>query len=169
METTLSQPSNDWRERRRLRAFELHQQGWKQKDIADKLDVTPGAVSQWIKQGQKDGPQALKKRTACGAPRKLSWVQRAQLPRLLSRGAQSFGFGEEVWTCARIAQVIEQEFGVVYHPDYVGTLLKSCGWSYQKPVCRATQRDEVAIAQWTQERLPALKKGRRKAGINSCS
>jgi transposase len=169
METTLSQQSKDWRERRRLRAFELYQQGWKQKDIADKLDVTQGAVSQWVKRGQQEGTQALKKRTACGAPRKLSWVQRAQLPRLLARGAQSFGFCGDVWTCARIAQVIEQAFGVVYHPDYVGTLLKSCGWSYQKPVCRATQRDEAAIAQWVQERLPALKKGRRKAGINSCS
>lgn len=169
MEITLSQQSKDWRERRRLRAFELYQQGWKQKDIADKLDVTQGAVSQWIKRGQTEGPQALKKRTACGAPRKLSWVQRAKLPRLLWRGAQSFGFTSDVWTCARIAQVIEQEFGVGYHPDYVGTLLKSCGWSYQKPVCRAIQRDEAALAAWVEERLPALKKGRRKAGINSCS
>ncbi len=168
METTLAQPSTDWRERRRLRAFELYQQGWKQKDIADKLDVTPGAVSQWIKQGREAGAEALRKRTACGAPRKLSWVQRARLPHLLARGPQSFGFVGEVWTCARIAQVIEREFGVIYHPDYVGTLLKSCGWSYQKPTCRATQRDEAAISQWVEERLPALKKGRKKDGINSC-
>lgn len=168
METTLAQQSKDWRERRRLRAFELHQQGWKQKDIADKLDVTPGAVSQWIKQGRREGREALRKRTTSGAPRKLSWVQRAQIPHLLARGPQSFGFEGAVWTCARIAQVIQREFGVEYHPDYVRTLLKACGWSYQKPVCRATQRDEAAISAWVEERLPALKKGRKKAGINSC-
>lgn len=168
METTLAQQSKDWRERRRLRAWELHLQGWKQKDIADKLDATPGAVSQWIKRGRQEGVHALKKRKACGPPRRLSWVQRAQLPRLLARGAPSFGFSGEVWTRARVAAVIEREFGVKYHPDYVGSLLRSCGWSYPKPVCRATQRDEAALQKWAQERLPALKKGRRQAGINSC-
>jgi predicted transcriptional regulator len=35
----------DWRERRR-RAWELKQEGWKQRDDATALGVTPGAVSQ---------------------------------------------------------------------------------------------------------------------------
>ena len=168
MEPTLSQQSQDWRERRRLRAWELYQAGWKQKDIAAKLDATPGAVSQWIKLARKSGADALKKRVSCGAPRKLSWVERAQLLNLLTQGAESFGFTGEVWTCERIAAVIECRFGVSYHPDYVGSLLKSCGWSYQKPVCRATQRNADAIQEWKEQRLPELKRGRTKAGINSC-
>lgn len=168
METPLSQQSNDWRERRRLRAWELHCQGWKQKDIAQKLDATPGAVSQWLTRARQAGAEALRKRTSCGAPRKLSWQQRAQLPRLLARGAQSFGFESDVWTCERIASILQSQWGVLLHPDYVGTLLRSCGWSYQKPVCRATQRDEAAIQSWVQERLPDLKKGQTQASINSC-
>ena len=167
--TSPPQTSQDWRERRRLRAWELYQAGWKQKDIADKLDATPGAVSQWIKIGRNSGSEALKKRVSCGAPRKLSWVQRAQLLHLLAQGAESFGFTSDVWTCERIATVIESHFGVSYHPDYVGSLLKSCGWSYQKPVCRTTQRDETALRDWEEQRLPELKRGQTKAGINSCS
>ena len=86
----------------------------------------------------------------------------------LLRGAEAFGFSGDVWTCERVAKVIEREFGVRYHPEYIGCLLRSLGWSYQKPVCRATQQNEEALRQWHQERLPALKKGRRKTGINSC-
>jgi predicted transcriptional regulator len=39
----------DWREARRYRAWELKQQGWKQKDIAQALGVSEAAVSQWLK------------------------------------------------------------------------------------------------------------------------
>ena len=46
MERNLSSQATNWREGRRLRAWELHQQGWKQQEIADALGVTQGAVSQ---------------------------------------------------------------------------------------------------------------------------
>src|SRR5579862_4239904 len=168
METPLSPYDPAWREWRRLRAWQLYQQGWKQKDIALALDATQGAVSQWITRAKTAGEHALKRRKAPGAKPKLTPEQKAQLPALLVRGAEAFGFAGTVWTCERIATMLKDEFGVSYHPEYIGCLLRSLGWSYQKPTCRATQRDEQAIQTWTNERLPALKKGRTKAGINSC-
>jgi transposase len=169
METTLSHQVTDWREGRRLRVFELYQQGWKQVAIAQALGLTQGAVSQIVQRARKEGVQALRKRKANGAKPRLTQEQIARLLTVLLQGAEAAGFAGEVWTCARIASVIEAEFGVVYHPDHIGRLLKAWGWSYQKPVCRATQRKAEAIAQWQQERLPHLKKGRRQASINSCS
>jgi len=44
----LSSQASNWREGRRLRAFELKEQGWKHKEIAEALGVTEGAVSQWM-------------------------------------------------------------------------------------------------------------------------
>ena len=82
----------DWREGRRLRAWELYQQGWKQKDMAAALGVTEGAVSQWITKGKSLGAEALRHRPSPGAPPKLRPEQLAQLPRLLARGAEAFGF-----------------------------------------------------------------------------
>jgi transposase len=148
----------DWREGRRLRAWTLHEQGWKQHAIADALGVTQGAVSQWIARGKAGGIEALHNRKSPGAPRRLSTEQRQQLPALLQRGAEAFGFRGEIWTRARIAAVIKREFGVSYHRDHIGRLLSEVGWSVQKPVERATQRDEVAIARWRDERWPVLKK-----------
>ncbi len=74
----------DWREGRRLRAWELHEQGWKQKDIAAALGVAEGAVSQWMSRGKTQGPEALRHRSSPGAPPRLSLKQRAQLPGLLA-------------------------------------------------------------------------------------
>ena len=49
MEKILSSQASNWREGRRLRAFELKEQGLKQKQIAEALGVTEGALSQWMK------------------------------------------------------------------------------------------------------------------------
>ncbi len=155
-----SSEAQDWREGRRLRAWELKQAGWKQRDIAAALGVTAGAVSQWISRAKADGVAALRHRTAAGPTPRLSAEQRAELPALLARGPEAWGFRGEVWTQARVALVIERAFGVRYHPDHVGRILKGIGWSLQKPVERASQRDEAKIAQWRAERWPALKRGR---------
>ncbi len=115
----------DWREGRRMRAWELHEHGWKQKDIASALGVSEGAVSQWRKYARVQGAQALRHQPAPGATPKLTAEQRAQLPGLLSKGAQAFGFRGQVWTTARVAQMIQREFGVSYHRAHCSRLLRS--------------------------------------------
>jgi transposase len=160
MEKTLSsQKATDWREGRRLRAWELNQEGWKQRDIARALGVSKGAVSQWMKRAKQEGIEALKHRPPPGAQPRLSEDERAKLPELLARGAPAHGFRGEVWTCARVAEVIRKEFGVSYHPAHVSRLVRALGLSLQKPVRRANQRDEEAIRRWKEERWPELKKG----------
>ena len=57
---TKSTPPADWREGRRLRAWELHEQGWSQTSIAQALGVTQGAVSQWLKRAQAGRSTALR-------------------------------------------------------------------------------------------------------------
>lgn len=160
MSALRSAEAQDWREGRRLRAWELKQAGWKQCDIAAALGVTEGAVSQWISRAQADGVAALHRRKAAGPTPRLSAEQRAAIPVLLDRGPAAWGFRGAVWTQARVAVVIERAFGVRYHPDHVGRILKAIGWSLQKPVERASQRDEGQIEQWRTERWPARKRGR---------
>ena len=90
---------------------------------------------------------------------RLSAEQRAQIPGLLERGAETYGFRGDVWTATRVAAVIEQTSGVRYSRDHVSALLRRLGWSRQQPIERATQRNAEAIRQWSEERWPALKKG----------
>jgi transposase len=161
-------PSN-WKEARRLQAWRLKQQGWPQRQSAEALGVSEGAVSQWMKRAHEQGPDALRHRAPPGAPRRLSAEQLARLPELLRRGPEAYGFRGELWTRGRIAAVIQLEYGISYHPRHVGRLCQAIRWSPQKPARRARQRGDAAITQWREETWPALKKGRRRSRRRSSS
>lgn len=158
MDKKPSTQPRDWREARRLRAWELKQKGWKQKAIAEALGVSDGAVSQWLSRAREGGVEALRSNPAPGPTPKLSDEQLEKLPGLLAKGAMHFGFRENVWTQPRVAWLIQREFGVTYHPAHVGRILKRLGWSRQKPVERATQRDEEAIERWRTEKWLEVEK-----------
>lgn len=148
----------DWREWRRFRALQLKAQGWSQRHIAAALGVSEDAVSRWLVHARDGGPEALRSRASPGRPPKLSSAQKRLIPELLWHGAEAYGFRGEVWTCARIAQVIEEEFGVRYHKDHVGRLLQELRWTPQMPIRRAIQRDEEAIRRWRAEVWPELRR-----------
>jgi transposase len=148
----------DWREGRRRRAWELHQLGWTQQRIAAALDCSQSSVSGWLKRAQAAGVAALRTKPSPGPTPLLSAEQRAQIPALLAQGAEAHGWRGDVWTTRRVAKLIGDHFGVYYHPAHVSRLLRRIGWSVQKPITRAAQRDEAAITDWAAQRLPALKK-----------
>lgn len=160
---------NDWREARRFRAWELKQAGWKQCDIAEALGVTPGAVSQWMKDVRENGVEALRSRKGGGPKRKVTEEQLQQLPDLLEAGPEAYGFRGDVWTRGRVGTVIEEEFGVSYSETHVGRLLKEIGWTRQKPKEQASQRDEAEIESWREETWPELKKKPPEKGEHSSS
>jgi len=150
--------ATDWREVRRRRAWDLKNKGWKQRDIAEALGVTEGAVSQWLKRGREKGEKALAARKHPGRKAQLSKQQKQQIPALLAKGAEAYGFRGDVWNRRRVAAVLLREFGVKHCLQHVGTLMRQCGWTPQKPVRRARQRDEAAIAAWPKTRWKSLKK-----------
>jgi transposase len=148
----------DGLEWRRFRALHLKQQGWTRQDIAEALGVSAMSVSRWFARAREDGPEGLCAHPSLGRPPKLSTVQKRMIPEFLWHGAEAYGFRGEVWTCARIAKVIEQEFGVHYHKGHVGKLLQELHWTPQVPIRRAIQRDEKAIRHWRSQVWPELQR-----------
>ena len=113
----LSSRAVDWREGRRLRAWELHEAGWTQAEIGEALGVTPGAVSQWMRRRRESGGiVALNKRSAPGAACKLSAEQRAQILTWLDEETPAHRFSGELGTRKRIAALIERKLGVHLPP-----------------------------------------------------
>jgi transposase len=150
-------PNRDIEEWRRLRAVELDRLGWREVDIAEALGVHKGTVSRWLAVTKEKGPSALLAHVVTGHPPKLTDEQKHLIPEFLWHGAEAYGFRGDVWTCARIAQVIQREFGVLYHKDHVSRLMQELGWTPQVPITRALQRDEAAIEHWRKVIWPELR------------
>jgi transposase len=66
------------------------------------------------------------------------------------------GFDNDLWTLARVAEVIQRVTGVAHHPGHVWRLLKAMRWSLQRPARKAVERDEAEIARWIGEEWPQI-------------
>ena len=151
-------------ERRRHRALTLLAAGDQPVDVAQRLGVDRRSVRRWKAARRAWGLAGVRAKPPPGRPPKLTAKQRAQLERLLLKGAEAAGFATPLWTCPRIATVIERHFQVRYHVDHIGRVLHALGWSPQQPTRRAIERDEVAIAQWVKDRWPVVRKRRAPQG-----
>ena len=165
----MNRSPHNWKEARRLQAWRLKQRGWSQRQIAEALGVSEGAVSQWMRRARNSGPDALRHHPPPGARRRLTAEQLARLPTLLHQGPEAYGFRGDVWTRSRIAVVIRLAFGVSYHPAHISRVCQAMRWSPQKPARRARQRDEAAITHWREETWPAIKRGHKPSSRRSSS
>ena len=145
-------------ERRRRCAITLLSQGLSLREVARRVQASVTSVHRWQQAWAHGGDRALAPKPVSGRPRKLTDAQCQQLLHVLSQGARAYGFANELWTVKRIAVVIQQTFGVHYHPAHVWKLLRSVGWSCQMPERRPIQRNEPAIAHWKRSTWPAIKK-----------
>jgi transposase len=155
--------SADLLEDRRRRALTLLDDGLSLNEVGRRIGCNPSSVMRWRDARRQGGIGALQVRFSPGRPLKLAASQRKRLVRLLLKGPVAQGYRTNLWTTARIAETVEREFSVRYHPDHIGRLMHSLGWTPQKPERRALERDEEEIERWKQEEWPRIKK-RCKAG-----
>jgi len=148
-------------EKRRRRAIELLKQGLNLSEVAAKVGSSPSSVFLWRKQHEKDGEKGLESKPVPGRPPQLSKRQKLTLTRALLKGAKECGYGTDLWTTRRVAEVIGKKFGVDYHPNHMWRFLRYLGWSCQKPEKRAYERDEDKIKHWKRYKWPHIKKSRK--------
>ena len=153
-----AQRERDRLQARRLRAGELFAAGARQAEVARQLGVSAQAVNVWHTRWETGGMRALCSRGPSGPEPRLSDAQLARVEQALLEGATASGFVGELWTLDRIGAVIERLTGVRHHPAHVWALLRyRLGWSVQRPVRRAAERDQDALDRWVKERWPRIK------------
>ena len=142
-------------ERRRRKGMRMLARGVAQAEVARRWK----SVGRPHQAGPRSWPRTRKHGDAnrWGAPVVGRGAEEAAGQSLLA-GAVANGFPTELWTLARVAKLIEREFGVAYSTVNVWRILRELGFSSQRPAGRAIQRDEAAIKQWRTKRWPALKK-----------
>ena len=142
-----------------MRAVAMFEQGDIPAEIARQLGVGHQTVSDWRTIWRQGGPEALRAAGRAGRLPKLSRDQLEEVEAALAKGPEANGYATDLWTLARVAEVIERVSGVSYHPHHVWRILREqLGWSWQRPARRAEERNDEAIHQWVKQRWPAVKK-----------
>ncbi len=152
------------RQQRRQEAVQLLEQGWSPASVATRFGVTDRTVRNWRARYLEEGAEGLADRPRPGKACKLSGRQREGLRKRLLKGARSEGFDTDLWTCPRVKEVIRRRYGVEYHVDALPYVLKSLGFTCQKPQLKAVERDDAAVATWIARDWPRIKKSRPPAG-----
>lgn len=145
-------------EKRRFLAAELIRKGIHEAEVARQVGVCRQSVNRWAQQLNAQGKKGLRQAGRAGRKPKMAGKDLRRIEKRLKAGPEAQGYQTGLWTLPRVAKLIEAECGVSYHPGHVWRILKTLGWSVQRPTGRAIERDEEVIAKWKKYRWPAIKK-----------
>jgi transposase len=144
---------------RRMQAADMFARGKRQVDVVTELGVSAQTASRWHRAWQEQGRGGLAGAGRAGRRRKLTDEQLAGVEAALLEGPRANGFPTEMWTLARVTEVIERVTGVRYSQAQTWAVLRErLGWSRQRPARRAVERNEEAIATWVKQDWPRIKK-----------
>jgi transposase len=138
--------------------------GFAPEEVAEFLGVEARSVRRWMQSFRRHGWAGLAAERSSGRPGKLSRTQEKILLRWLADPDMDLGFPTELRSAARIADLIEDEWGVKFNARYLPRWLKARGFSLQKPERVPRERNDETIAAWVAEDWPRLKK---KRGVNA--
>src|SRR5947209_1984912 len=147
-----------YRVAKRLRAVLLNSAGYTSGELGELLQAPRSKVSEWLQRYQSDGVEGLLEGYRSGRPSELTHKQQQQLGDILDSGPVAYGLDNGIWTSPMIAWVIEEEFGVQYHPGHVRKLLPAWGFSVQRPRRILARADVAAQDRWRRRIYPNLKK-----------
>nr|WP_211898002.1 winged helix-turn-helix domain-containing protein [Saccharopolyspora erythraea] len=153
-----------------MQAAEMFGRGERQVDVATVLGVSQQTASRWRRAWSSGGPEALAGAGRAGRISTLCDEQLAAIETELLNGPRAGGFPAEMWTLARVTEVIERLTGVRYSQSQTWvSLRRRLGWSRQRPARRAVERDEAAIEEWVKTEWPRIKPGPGAEGPGSAS
>jgi transposase len=148
-------------ESRRRKCFELLDAGKTATEIAEILGVARTSIQRWKAMVRENGKRALKAIPQYVPECRLTPEQRKELGKIITDGALAAGYPTDLWTTARITEVIWKRFKIRYNHDHVGRMLHGLGFTCQKPAKQAKEHDDKAERAWRKREWPRIKKGRR--------
>ncbi|RJO68793.1 MAG: IS630 family transposase [Myxococcales bacterium] len=146
----------------RVRAVAAVQGGMSKSEASRVFGVSRRALYNWLERVDAEGKRALKgdrRGRPKGSGAKLKPWQAAQTARLVQDHCpEQLKLPFVLWTREAVGLLIERKWGVKLSLTQVGRYLKRWGFTPQKPVRRAYERDETAVKRWMQEEYPAIAK-----------
>ena len=145
-------------ERRRRLAVRRVRAGYTQQEVALFLEVHPNSVQRWMRAYRQGGMRELKAKPTPGRPPRLTPSQEQAVLQWFRKSPREFGFPTELWTGARVVELIRRKFRKTFHPHYVIEWLAQRRITSQKPERQARERNAREVRRWLREEWPRIKK-----------
>lgn len=133
--------------------------GTTHQDAAELVGVTRQSVTEWMKRYRDGGWPALKiGKRGRSKGRAIAPHQAASIcSTIRDKCPDQMKLFGSLWTADAVAALIERRFGIGYSRRHVQRLLKEWGYTPQKPIRRAYERNPEAVRRWLDEEYPAIK------------
>jgi transposase len=142
----------------RKRAVQQVLDGKSAEDVAEALDMNPRTMYRWLEQYHYGGWDALKAKPVPGRPPKLNASQMQWLAKAIrEKDPRQLSFPFALWTLAMVRELILRKFDVRLSEVSVGRLLRTLGFTPQRPLYRAWQQDRALVERWQQEEYPKIR------------
>jgi transposase len=145
----------------RVLAVERVVDGYSVEEVASFLEFGVSTVRRWVAAYRRSGLEGLVAKPVPGRPRKLTRTQEKIVLRWLDDPPTQHGFNTELWTAARVAELISEEWGVELNRRYVCRWLRARDITPQRPQRVPRERNPEVIAAWLETEWQRLKKKRR--------
>jgi len=155
--------------RRRALAVRRWVEGYSIPEVADFLEVARSTVWRWVRAYLDDGDRGLQVRASPGRPPKLNRTHEKIIARWLEDSPTKHGFDTDLWTAARLTELIHEEWGVELNRRYMSRWLAARGYSPQRPQRIPRERRPEVIAAWLEAEWTRIKKKRRATAVASFS
>lgn len=149
--------SQEEMEERRLKSVPYFKKEWSERRIGAELGVSGPTVHEWKVLWKKKGISGLKS-GVYGRVSRLSIKKEKIVRKNILQGAGAHGFSGDFWTLKRLTKSVKSWTGIKYEDRSIWHVLKRLGFSCQKPIKRARERDEKIIKTWQIETWPEIKK-----------
>jgi transposase len=153
--------SQDAQEALRLRAISaVVSEGRTRTEIARLLGVSRVAVSRWVCAHSKGGEQAVLKKKRGRRSQDMKLLKPHQCATIVNiirdRCPDQLKFPFFLWTREAVGMLIEKKYGIKMAIRSVGNYLKRWGFTPQKPLRRAYERQDKAVKNWLEKTYPMI-------------
>jgi transposase len=131
-------------------------------DVARAYGTDRTTVFRWMRRYEQRGEIGLHRQAGSGRPRKLREVDSQRFWNLVLQPATKFGYETDLWTVARVHQVVQTKLKLVVSKDTIWRRLREAGLTYQKPERQYFEADEEARQEWLEHTLPKVREAVRK-------
>ena len=153
--------SQDAQEALRLRAINaVVKEGKKVTEVAVLFGVSRAAVSKWLSEHRKGGLKAVLKKKRGRRSQDMTLLKPYQcaiaVNLIKDRCPDQLKMPFMLWTREAVGMLIERRFGIKLSIRSVGNYLKRWGFTPQKPIRRAYERQDRAVKLWLEETYPKI-------------